>query len=124
MQKAMRHTFLVLSLITTSILLSGCQSSWFPGVYKIDVQQGNIIDQEMIDQLKPGMSKRQVRYIMGNPIIQDTFQPDRWDYYYQLNKGKGGTEKERVSIFFDGDNLSHFSGDYVPTSAKPATEAE
>ncbi len=99
--------------------LAGCQYFQFPGVYKIDIQQGNIITQEMIDQLKPGMTKRQVRYVMGNPIIEDTFNTNRWDYFYSMRPAKGDTTQERISIFFENDELSHFTGDFVPSSATP-----
>lgn len=106
-----------LFLVTSLLLLAGCQYFQFPGVYKIDIQQGNIITQEMIDQLKPGMTKRQVRYVMGTPLIEDTFNPNRWDYYYSMAPGKAEAVKERVSIFFEGDHLTHFQGDYSPTGA-------
>lgn len=98
-------------------LMAGCQYFQFPGVYKLDIQQGNIITQEMIDQLKPGMTKRQVRFVMGNPLIEDTFNPNRWDYFYSNAPAKGEPTKERVSIYFANDKLTHFTGDFVPSSA-------
>lgn len=116
MQKACR---LALALTLVS-LLAGCQYFKFPGVHKIEIQQGNIITQEMIDQLKPGMTRRQVRYVMGTPLIEDTFQPDRWDYFYSKEDSKGKLTRERVSIYFNGDTLSHFAGDFVPSAAKAA----
>ncbi len=116
MQKHVRRLFIAISLM----LLAGCQYFQFPGVYKIDIQQGNIVTQDMIDQLKPGMSKRQVRYVMGNPLIEDTFNPNRWDYFYSLIPAKGEPTKERISIYFKGDELTHFSGDFVPTEATTA----
>lgn len=116
--KAIKH----LTIFALIGLLVGCQSFRFPGVHKINIQQGNIITQDMIDQLQPGMSKRQVRYIMGNPLIQDTFNPDRWDYFYSMKTARGDETKERVSIFFEGDKLTGFNGDYTPTSAQPASE--
>ncbi len=106
-----------LALATSLLLLAGCQYFQFPGVYKIDIQQGNIVTQEMVDQLQPGMTKRQVRYVMGTPLIQDTFNPDRWDYFYSLAPGKGDLTKERVTIYFEDDKLVSFSGDYAPQSA-------
>lgn len=113
MQIHVQRLFLAISLL----LLTGCQYFQFPGVYKIDIQQGNIVTQEMVDQLKPGMTKRQVRYVMGTPLMEDTFNPNRWDYYYSMAPGKGELVKERITIFFDGDNLSHFQGDYSPSGA-------
>jgi len=118
MQKAVRRSLIATSILMASIVLSGCGVLKLPDVYKIDIQQGNIIDQEKVDQLKPGMTQRQVRFIMGNPIIQDTFQPDRWDYYYEMNKADGTQTKERMTVYFDGEKMTHFSGDFLPSSAK------
>ncbi|MBR9909689.1 MAG: outer membrane protein assembly factor BamE [Gammaproteobacteria bacterium] len=114
MQKPVHRLLLILSLLA----LSGCQYFKFPGVYKINIQQGNIVTQEMVDQLKPGMTQRQVRYIMGNPLVQDTFNPNRWDYIYTLIPAKGEPTKERITIFFEDDKLSHFSGDFVPDATR------
>ena len=91
--------------------LAGCS---FPGVYKIDIQQGNVVTQDMIDQLKPGMTRRQVRFIMGNPLITDTFHANRWDYLYSIQPGGGQRQQERVSLVFDGDQLAGLSGDFMP----------
>lgn len=118
MQKAVRYSLLAITILTASLALSGCGVLKFPDVYKIDVQQGNIINQEMVDQLKPGMTQRQVRFVMGNPIIQDTFQPERWDYYYEMNKANGEQTKERMTVYFSDDKMTHFTGDFVPSSAK------
>ena len=98
--------------------LSACSNLQFPGVYKITVEQGNIITQEMVDQLKPGMSKEQVEYIMGSPLIKDSFNGQRWDYVYNIQKGDEPREQYRMSIFFKADSLSHFTGDFIPSSAQ------
>lgn len=92
--------------------LAGCS---LPGVYKIDIQQGNVITQDMIDQLRPGMTRRQVRFIMGNPLITDTFHANRWDYLYSLQPGGGTRQQERISLLFDGnDQLTGLAGDFMP----------
>jgi len=91
--------------------LAGCS---FPGVYKIDIQQGNVVTQDMIDQLKPGMTRRQVRFIMGNPLITDTFHANRWDYLYSIQPGGGQRQQERVSLIFNNDQLAGLSGDFMP----------
>ena len=97
---------------TGLIALAGCS---FPGVYKIDIQQGNVVTQDMIDQLRPGMTRRQVRFIMGNPLLTDTFHSNRWDYLYSLQPGGGERLQERVSVIFDGnDQLVGLSGDFMP----------
>jgi outer membrane protein assembly factor BamE len=104
---------LLTSLTFVGLLaLAGCS---FPGVYKIDIQQGNVVTQDMIDQLRPGMTRRQVRFIMGNPLLTDTFHPERWDYLYSLQPGGGERQQERVSLIFNGnDQLASLSGDFKP----------
>ena len=84
----MQNTKLLLTSFTFVglLALAGCS---FPGVYKIDIQQGNVVTQDMIDQLRPGMTRRQVRFIMGNPLLVDTFHANRWDYLYSLQPGGG-----------------------------------
>lgn len=106
-------------------LVTGCAYFKFPGVHKYDIQQGNIITQEMIDQLKPGMTRRQVRYVLGSPMVQDSFDNNRWDYYYRINKANGDIKEERLIIHFNGDTLSHFEGDFKPSpleADRPSTE--
>ncbi|WP_137820309.1 outer membrane protein assembly factor BamE [Pseudomonas sp. 2FG] len=110
----MQNTKLLLTSLTLVGLfaLAGCS---FPGVYKIDIQQGNVVTQDMIDQLRPGMTRRQVRFIMGNPLITDTFHADRWDYLYSIQPGGTQRLQERVSILFDGkDQLVGLAGDFMP----------
>jgi len=122
-----KYNFLV--LLVCAALLGGCGVGGFrlgfPGVYRIDVPQGNIVTQEMIEKLQPGMSKRQVRYVMGTPLLIDTFEPDRWDYFHSLEKDGKPDSRQRVSLYFDKDLLVRIEGDLAPTapSATPADEA-
>jgi outer membrane protein assembly factor BamE len=110
--------------ITILILcLSACGFVGFPGVYRINVEQGNLVDQDMVDQLKEGMSRRQVRFIMGTPLIEDTFNPDRWDYPYVLRNGQDILRQASVTVHFDGDKLVDVTGDVVPAWASTATPA-
>lgn len=90
-----------------SLFLSAC-------VYKIDIDQGNIIDQEMINQLRPGMNKRQVRYIMGTPLVVDSFHKNRWDYIYSKQPGGEERTQKRVSISFEADELTGIQGEIKP----------
>ena len=106
------NQILLMLLCTASITLSGC--GFIPGVYKIDVQQGNVVTQDMVDQLRPGMTQRQVRFIMGTPLLQDTFHPDRWDYLYSMKSGRQDRVQERISLNFDDNKLVGLSGDFVP----------
>ena len=110
----MQNTKLLLTSFTFVglLALAGCS---FPGVYKIDIQQGNVVTQDMINQLRPGMTRRQVRFIMGNALLTDTFHPDRWDYLYSLQPGGGERQQERISVFFNqNDQLVSLSGDFKP----------
>jgi outer membrane protein assembly factor BamE (lipoprotein component of BamABCDE complex) len=90
-----------LAVTCCTLLLAGCQTissefsaaaNWGPtflGPYRPDVHQGNIITQEMVDKLKPGMTRRQVAFVMGEPVVRDPFNPDRWDYVYSVQVGNG-----------------------------------
>jgi len=97
----------------TLLTLGGC--TVFPGVYKMDVAQGNEVNQEMIDQLRPGMTQSQVRYVMGTPLLVDTFNQERWDYVYQMIQDDQTTEKRRVTLYFDNSLLMKIEGDLRPT---------
>lgn len=110
--------FLSVSLVVIGLaLMTGCSTLRFPGVYKLTIEQGNVITQEMIDQLKPGMSREQVEFVMGSPLIKDTFNDDRWDYLYRLKAGDEPAELYRMTVFFEADRLTHFTGDFRPSTA-------
>ncbi|MCR4332880.1 MAG: outer membrane protein assembly factor BamE [Sulfuricaulis sp.] len=99
----MRHMLFAAIL---ALLLSGCLS-----VYKVEVQQGNVVTQEMIDKLKPGMTPSQVRFVMGTPLIVDPFHQDRWDYYYYLRRSNEASgESQRVTVVFKNDLLIAVQG--------------
>lgn len=100
----MRH-FIPLLALTTAIVLSGCSHYKFPWVYRIDVEQGNVVDEDKLAQVEVGMTQNQVRYLLGSPIIEDTFDISRWDYYYSYRSGKGKFDRSRVTLYFDGNNL-------------------
>lgn len=119
------------ALIAAAVLVAGCSMSMpkmpqlkmpkfkMPRVHKVTVQQGNVITQEMIDSLKPGMTRTQVAFVMGEPIVRNTFDRDRWDYIYTIEIPGIFEEEKRISLHFEGDKLAYFTGDYVPSSQKP-----
>ena len=107
----------ILAIFLAGSLINGCSTLQFPGVYKIPIEQGNVITQEMVDQLKPGMSREQVEYIMGSPLIKDSFNAARWDYVYSIQRGNDPREQQRMTIFFEWDKLKYFTGDFVPSTA-------
>ncbi len=95
-------------------LLAACSSpARYVNAYKIDIQQGNVLTQEMVAQLKPGQTREQVRYILGTPLLTDIFHQERWDYVYSYRNGRTGVvETRQFSVFFDKDNrLERASGD-------------
>jgi outer membrane protein assembly factor BamE len=94
--------------------LSGCGGLGFPGVYRIDIEQGNIVTQEMVDQLKPGMTRRQVRYVLGTPLLENSFNQSRWDYIYTLRNGYTTKQQSRLTVFFEGEQLTRLTGDMIP----------
>ncbi|WP_244617375.1 outer membrane protein assembly factor BamE [Sulfurimicrobium lacus] len=80
--------------------------------------------QEMMSRLKPGMTKSQVRFALGTPLVSDVFHPDRWDYVYRFQKAGVLTEQHHVTVVFENDLLKRVEGDVVPASSdKPATAA-
>ncbi|MCL4120018.1 UNVERIFIED_CONTAM: hypothetical protein GTU68_061570 [Idotea baltica] len=122
----MHFTARIACCLFLALSLSGCSKfslPKIPGIYKFDIQQGNLITQDMIDQLKPGMTKSQVRFIMGTPLIADTFSQNRWDYFYSLQPGdRSGEVRERMAIFFKDDVLVGFRGDFVPGQNAPKNQ--
>jgi outer membrane protein assembly factor BamE len=114
-----------LLLLGTFLFLAGCAAQGGPfgflKVYRIDIPQGNIVTQEMVDKLKPGMNKRQVRFVMGTPLIQDSFEPQRWDYLRSIETGKAQVRnQQRISLYFEGDTLVRMEGDLAPSTAASA----
>ncbi|MBS1228710.1 MAG: SmpA/OmlA domain protein [Proteobacteria bacterium] len=112
-------------MVFLATAISGCSS--VPRIvneYKIDVQQGNVLTQDMVSQLKPGLSKDQVRFILGTPVLMDMFHANRWDYVYRLQKGNGVVETRKFSTFFDADGkLLSVSGDVMAAQAADAATA-
>lgn len=102
-----------LSLLLSTVTLSGCSGIGFPGVYLINIDQGNIVEQDMVDQLKPDMTRRQVRFLLGTPIIEDTFNNDRWDYIRVVRRGNDTLLRRRLTVVFEDDVLVDVEGDYV-----------
>ncbi|HHJ39716.1 MAG: hypothetical protein AXA67_08440 [Methylothermaceae bacteria B42] len=105
---------LIIITYFASLVLTGC-------VYKIDIQQGNIVSQSQVDQLKPGMNPDQVRYVMGTPLLMDPFHPNRWDYVYSFQKGGKAMELQHLTLLFRDQQLAGLQGDFHP-QPKPGLE--
>jgi outer membrane protein assembly factor BamE len=110
----------LLLAIPAALLLTACSVDRIPGVYRIDVQQGNVVTHDMLAQIQPGMSRQQVRFVMGTPMIVDTFHPDRWDYYFSLQPGRGERQSHHVTLIFDGDLLQRVDGELPPAATDAA----
>ena len=93
----------MISLITT-----GCS---IPRMYKVVVSQGNLVDQEMLDKLEIGMTESQVKFVMGTPLISDTFFPNRWDYFTTVTQGENVYTEQKIVLFFEENKLVKWEGE-------------
>lgn len=124
----LRYRTFVLSIFCACLTACSVVPSYF-NAYKIDIQQGNVLTQEMVAQLKPGQTRDQVRYILGTPLITDVFHQQRWDYLYRyLNGRTGAIEQRKFSVFFGKDNLLERVGGDVASAVgvdpgEPATRS-
>lgn len=112
----MLQTLRLIPFLTTFVFLSGCSTLAVdvPLVYKIDIDQGNVLTQDMVNQLRPNMTKRQVIYVLGSPLLIDPFTTNRWDYVYSVQPGGEDRLEDRIALFFAGDNLIHVEGNLTP----------
>lgn len=115
----MRHFLIPVLLLS---LVAGCSSVKL-GPHRIDVQQGNALDQENVARLKPGLNRSQVRFLLGTPLVVDPFRTDRWDYVYVYYKAGKLAEQKHISLFFEGDTLARIEGDLPEPAAQPAAPA-
>jgi outer membrane protein assembly factor BamE len=106
---------LALAALLGTAILGGCAMPRIPGVtpYKIEIQQGNFVSQEMASQLKPGMTKDQVRQVLGTPLLNDIFHSERWDYVYWREDPAGKREQRSLVVFFEDGKLARLDGDIV-----------
>lgn len=115
----------LLPVLAFAFLLSACTTVpdllIFPGVHKLDLQQGNIIDQEKLDQLAVGMSRAQVQFVMGTPLVADTFDLDRWDYVYEFRSAEGQLTRRTVTLNFLDGALTQIRSSYG-SSEEPSEE--
>ncbi|HEY8084515.1 MAG TPA: outer membrane protein assembly factor BamE [Methylophilaceae bacterium] len=111
----MRYFILILALLITGCASYTPQMPHFLSPYKLDIQQGNVVTPKMMLQLRPEMTKAQVSFIMGTPLLTDSFHADRWDYFYQMIRDGKVLDQRRIILEFDGDTLKHVHGDVIPT---------
>jgi outer membrane protein assembly factor BamE len=99
-----------------------CSKGIYSLTHHAEVQQGNVVTQEMMDRLSPGMTKRQVQIVMGTPMIVDVFQQDRWDYSYYLLSSDGLKKERTISLFFENNRLVRTAGDLAPSEGLPTLD--
>jgi outer membrane protein assembly factor BamE len=110
----MNKLFHLAFIIALSPILMSCTAQQIPFVYKIDIPQGNIITDEQLDKLEPGMTQEQVSFLLGTPLLVDSFHQDQWDYIYQFAPGsakrrKGEKEEEQLlRVYFENGVVEHF----------------
>ena len=115
---------LALAFVVTLPLASAC-STWQEyvpdirrmGVYKLDINQGNYITQDMVDKLREGQTKQQVRLILGTPLVVSAFRDSQWDYVYEYTRQGRRVEQRKFIVYFSGDKLARWEGDELPVSA-------
>jgi outer membrane protein assembly factor BamE len=96
----MRRTLTILAATAAVVAISGC-------VYRPTIQQGNLLQLDEIEQVHVGMTRSQVRYILGTPMVSDPFEPDRWDYVYTLQRGRDThIDRTHFVVLFEGDKVS------------------
>jgi outer membrane protein assembly factor BamE len=110
--------------VCASLALSSCQTvdKYMPtlhsyGIYKLDINQGNYITQDMVEKLKIGQTTTQVRTILGTPLLADPFHVDRWDYIYRYTRQDKLIERREFRVFFTDQKLARWEGDELPQSA-------
>lgn len=111
--KLRMQTILIYLIVSMAIFVAGCT------IHVPDVQQGNVLEPDVLAQLHKGLTKKQVQFLMGTPIIQDAFHPNRWDYIYLFSSQNSKTIRRRVTVFFDHNTVSRIETDGVDLH-KPA----
>ena len=104
-----------LSILIISLLLSNCS---IPRIFQVVISQGNLVDQEMLDKLEIGMTESQVKFVMGTPLISDTFYPDRWDYFTSVTQGDNTYTNQKITLYFENNRLVSWEGKIDSLDAK------
>lgn len=107
----------IILLLGLSFLLAACSPPDWLTPYRVDIHQGNYVTQEMVAKLRPGMSRTQVRFALGTPLLADPFHKDRWDYVYVFEKDEKIVQRRVITVIFADDKLSRLEGDVVAAAA-------
>ena len=98
----------VITLLLSVLLLSSCS---IPRIFQVVISQGNLVDQEMLDKLEIGMTESQVKFVMGTPLISDTFYPNRWDYFTSVTQGENSYTNQKITLYFKDNKLVSWEGE-------------
>lgn len=98
----------VITLLLPILLLSSCS---IPRIFQVVISQGNLVDQEMLDKLEIGMTESQVKFVMGTPLISDTFYPNRWDYFTSVTQGENSYTNQKITLYFKDNKLVSWEGE-------------
>lgn len=98
----------VTTLLLSILLLSSCS---IPRIFQVVISQGNLVDQEMLDKLEIGMTESQVKFVMGTPLISDTFYPNRWDYFTSVTQGENSYTNQKITLYFKDNKLVSWEGE-------------
>ena len=109
--------------IASTIMLAGCSSEKWGFPYRYSVQQGNWVTQEQVDTLQVGMTREQVRFVLGSPTLTSVLHADRWDYPYYYTPGTGTPQERKFTVWFENDLLARWQGDDQP-SVQPFQQSE
>ena len=115
----MRDLRVIVALCSTLLLVACLQP------YRMEIQQGNLFDQSTLDQVKVGMTKKQVRFLLGTPLVNDPFHVNRWDYFYSLySHDKEISERYQISVIFSEKGVSEIIRGQLPSNPTAAPEAK
>ncbi|TRW49375.1 outer membrane protein assembly factor BamE [Aliidiomarina halalkaliphila] len=101
----------IITALALAFALTNC-AVFDPLVYKIDIPQGNYMEQQDIDQLRIGMTKEQVRFVLGSPVAENAYRSGEWHYVFRLKPGRGSVTSRQLTVYFENDLVARLSGDF------------
>jgi outer membrane protein assembly factor BamE len=105
--QALIQSLIRISILVTGVFLSAC-------IYRIDIQQGNLLEEDVIEQVEVGMTRSQVQFLLGSPMVEDAFHQQRWDYTYYLKLGRSrDIDRRWLIVYFEGDRVVTIEKDAV-----------